>query len=95
MCYLLILFTSLGVGNVKLILINGGFSILTLGISILVMYVWLTWIDLVYPLIATWLFLFLIIAMRRIGRRMVLPPPAEDVDSMKEGDRSSDIRSGG
>jgi len=33
----------------KLILINAAFSIFLVGIAILVMYFWLTWIDLVYP----------------------------------------------
>lgn len=70
MCYLMMVLTSLGIANVKLILINAGFSIIMVGISVLVMYVWLIWIDLVYPLLATWLFLFLLIAMRSIGTRM-------------------------
>lgn len=70
MCYLMMVLISLGIGNVKLILINVGSSIVIIGISIFVMYRWLTWIDLVYPLLATWLFLFLLIAMRRIATRM-------------------------
>ena len=67
--YLMMVLTSRGVGNLKLILINMGFSLLIVAISVLSMYLWLTWIDLVYPLLATWLFLVLLILLRIIGAR--------------------------
>jgi CHASE2 domain-containing sensor protein len=67
LCYLMMVLTARGVGNVKLVVINLAFSVLIVGIAILAMYLWLTWIDLVYPLLATWLFLLLLIALRTIG----------------------------
>jgi hypothetical protein len=63
---------SRGVGNLKIILINIGFSVLITAISILAMYLWLTWIDLIYPLLATWVFLILLLVMRLIGKRKPL-----------------------
>jgi hypothetical protein len=69
LCYLMMVLTSLGVANLKLILINVAFSAFIVAIAILSMYVWLTWIDLVYPLLATWLFLLVLMVMRRIGLR--------------------------
>lgn len=72
LCYLMMVLTARGVGNVKLLLINVAFSVLIVGIATLAMYLWLTWIDLVYPLLAVWLFLLLMIAMRRIGASKML-----------------------
>jgi CHASE2 domain-containing sensor protein len=69
LCYVLMVMTSRGVGNLKLILINLAFSVLIAGISILAMYLWLTWIDLVYPLLATWVFLIMLLVMRLMGKR--------------------------
>jgi CHASE2 domain-containing sensor protein len=66
-CYLLMVLTARGVGNLKLVLINVGFSAVMVAIALLVMYFWLAWIDLVYPLVATWLFLLLLIGFRRVG----------------------------
>lgn len=63
-CYLLRVLTALGVRKRKLILINVAFSILVVAIAIIAMRLWLTWIDLVYPLLAVWLFLFLL-SLRR------------------------------
>jgi len=73
LCYLMMVLTSLEVTNLKLILINVAFSGFIVTIAILSMYLWLTWIDLVYPLLATWLFLLLLIGMRRIGLRKTRP----------------------
>ena len=70
LCYLMMVLTARGVGSLKLLLINVAFSVLIVGIAILAMYLWRTWIDLVYPLVATWLFLFLLIGLRKISMRM-------------------------
>lgn len=67
--YLMMVLMARGLGNLKLILINVAASVLMVGIAILAMYLWRTWIDLVYPLLATWLFLLLLIGMRKIGER--------------------------
>jgi CHASE2 domain-containing protein len=67
-CYLLMVFAARGVANLKLILINAAFSAFTVAISALAMGLCLTWIDVIYPLLAAWLFLLLLIALRRIGR---------------------------
>jgi CHASE2 domain-containing sensor protein len=69
LCYLIMVLASRGVGNMRLILINIVFSLFVLTISILTMYFWLTWIDLAYPLLATWLFLFILVGMRKISTR--------------------------
>jgi len=69
LCYLTMVLTSRGVSNLKLILVNVACSTFIVAIAILSMYLWLTWIDLVYPLLATWLFLLVLIVMRRIGLR--------------------------
>lgn len=66
-CYLMMVLIARGTGNLKLIVINVAVSLLIVGISALAMRLWLTWIDLIYPLLATWLFLLLLIALRRIG----------------------------
>ncbi len=69
LCYVLMVMTSRGVGNLKLILINLAFSVLITAISMLAMYLWLTWIDLVYPLLATWGFVIVLLVMRLLGKR--------------------------
>lgn len=69
LCYLLMVFTSRGFRSLKLILINVAFSVLIILIAVLAMRLWLTWIDLVYPLLATWLFLFLLLGLRKAGRK--------------------------
>jgi len=66
-CYLMMVMTSRGVGNLKLILMNVVFSVSMVAIAILVIYFWLSWIDLIYPLLATWLFLLLLVGLKRIG----------------------------
>jgi len=69
MCYLMMVFMSRGVGNLRLVLINLAFSVILVATAILAMRLWLTWIDLIYPLLATWLFMFLLIGLRAIGKR--------------------------
>lgn len=69
LCYLIMVLTSRGAGNLKLVLINGAFSLLIVVIAVLAMHVSLTWIDVVYPLVATWGFLVLLIAIRTIAAR--------------------------
>lgn len=69
LCYLMMVLTARGVGNLKLIFINLAFSVLIAGISICAMYLWLTWIDLVYPLLATWVFLIVLLVMRSMAKR--------------------------
>ncbi|MFY9620415.1 MAG: CHASE2 domain-containing protein [Pyrinomonadaceae bacterium] len=66
-CYLMMVLAAQGVGNMKLILTNAAFSILIVAIAALVMHFWETWIDLVYPLLATWIYMFLLIILRKIG----------------------------
>jgi CHASE2 domain-containing sensor protein len=66
-CYLMIVLMARGTGNLKVILINVVASLVIIGISVLAMRVWLTWIDLIYPLLAAWLFLLLLIVLRTIG----------------------------
>ena len=68
-CYLLMVLIASNVGNLKLILINVAVSIFIIGISALAMRMWLTWIDLIYPLLAAWLFLLLLIILRRVAKR--------------------------
>jgi hypothetical protein len=72
-CYLLMVLTARGVANLKLILINVAVSLFIVGIAALAMWRWLIWIDLIYPLLAAWLFLLLLIAMRRIGLAKISP----------------------
>ena len=79
LCYLMMVLTSRGVGNLKLILINLAFSVLIVGAAIIAMYLWLTWIDLVYPLLATWLFLLVLLVMRAV--RKINPRLALDAQS--------------
>jgi CHASE2 domain-containing sensor protein len=69
LCYLMMVLTARGVGNLKLIIINLAFSVLIVGIAIIAMYLWLTWIDLVYPLLATWVFLIALLVMRAVRKR--------------------------
>ncbi|HBB89547.1 MAG TPA: hypothetical protein DC047_18230 [Blastocatellia bacterium] len=69
LCYLMMVLTARAVGNLKLILINLAFSALIVGIAIIAMYLWLTWIDLVYPLLATWVFLIALLVMRAVRKR--------------------------
>lgn len=66
-CYLLMVLTAHGLGSLKLILVNAAVSLFMIAISALAMSLWLTWIDLIYPLLAAWLFLLLLIALRKIG----------------------------
>jgi hypothetical protein len=68
-CYLMMVMVSRGVRSLKLVLINLAASLFIVVISALAVYLWQTWIDLIYPLVATWLFLFLLIAWRSIGMR--------------------------
>lgn len=68
-CYLMMVLMARGTGNLKLTLINAAVSLFIVGISVLAMRLWLTWIDLIYPLLATWLFLLLLIALGRIAMR--------------------------
>jgi CHASE2 domain-containing sensor protein len=68
-CYLLMALAAGGAGNWKLIFANVGFSLLEALIAIAAMYFWLTWIDLVYPLLAGWLFLLLLIILVRIRKK--------------------------
>ena len=76
-CYLIMVFTSRGAGTLKLILINAGFSLFILTLSALAMSISLTWIDVVYPLAATWLFLPLLISIRRLSERKTKVPQGE------------------
>lgn len=72
-CYLMMVLIARGVGNVKLILTNAAVSVLIVVMAALVMHYWQTWIDVIYPLVATWIYMFLLIILRRIGlKRMRL-----------------------
>jgi CHASE2 domain-containing sensor protein len=72
-CYLMMVLIARSVGNVKLILTNAAVSLLIVVMAALVMHFWQTWIDVIYPLIATWLYMLLLIILRRIGlKRMRL-----------------------
>jgi CHASE2 domain-containing sensor protein len=66
-CYLLMFFMARGTRTFRLIGINIAVSLFIIILAIPAMYFWLTWIDLVYPLLATWLFLLLLISLRRSG----------------------------
>jgi len=68
-CYLMMVVVARGVGNVKLILMTTAVSLFIVIISSVVMHLWETWIDLVYPLLAIWLLLLLLIVLRKIGFR--------------------------
>jgi CHASE2 domain-containing sensor protein len=69
LCYLnLLLAFRCRSGVTGLILINLFFSFLTWAITALLMYLWLTWIDLIYPLLAAWLFVFTLIIWRKWAR---------------------------
>ena len=77
LCYLLMVMTWLEFRTLNLILISGGFCLVIVAMSALAMYYWLTWIDLIYPLLAIWLFLFVLISIRKVRRRYVKQPLAE------------------
>lgn len=67
-CYLLTLLTVRGGGNRQLTLVNIAASLVIVGIAVFAMRRWLIWIDLIYPLLAGWFLLFLIVLWRRIGK---------------------------
>jgi CHASE2 domain-containing sensor protein len=77
LCYLNAALTYRRVRVMTLISVNLAFSLLISLISALSMYIWLTWIDLVYPLVASWLFLLIVINWRRIGMKEPSPDPIE------------------
>lgn len=76
LCYVLMLLTSRGFSNRSLILINFALSVFVILLSALFMYLWLAWIDLVYPLLASWLFLLILIGFRKRARHISASAPA-------------------
>ena len=77
LCYLNAVLTYRDARIRTLILVNLAFSLLIWLLSALSMYLWLTWIDLAYPLVASWLFLLILINWRRIGMRKPSPAPIQ------------------
>lgn len=75
-CYLMMVLIARGVGNVKLILTNVAVSLFIVVMAALVMHFWLTWIDVIYPLVATWIYMFLLIILRKIGLKRTRPSNA-------------------
>jgi CHASE2 domain-containing sensor protein len=69
LCYFMMVLTSRGVRNLKVIAVNLAFSVFIVAIAIVAMYLWLTWIDLVYPLLATWVFLIALLVMRAVRKK--------------------------
>jgi hypothetical protein len=69
--YLIMYMKSLGYRSLTLVIVNLVASATMVAISGLAMHFWLTWIDLVYPLLAAWLFLLglMVIRIVAIARR--------------------------
>jgi CHASE2 domain-containing sensor protein len=63
-CFLITHLASRSIGTAKLIAINLLISLLLFLLSALAMWLSLTWIDLIYPLLAVWLLLLILTALR-------------------------------
>jgi hypothetical protein len=89
LCYLNTLLTFRGASAKALIRFNLVLSLLIGLFSVLVMYLWLTWIDLIYPLLANWLFLLILITWTRISRRKITAMQPQTPDSTLIGPGST------
>lgn len=79
LCYLNIVLIAWGLSGRRLVLVNACVSVLVVGCAIMAMRFWLVWIDLVYPVLATWIFLIILSAIKRFGKRKT--PATADVIS--------------
>jgi CHASE2 domain-containing sensor protein len=68
LCLLLTLLASQGIDTKKLIVLNLLMTVAIITGSAAAIYVWLAWLDVIYPLVAIWLFLPLLLGLRRIGK---------------------------
>ncbi len=66
-CFLIMYLVSRAMRNIFLVVVTGTLSFLFFLLSALAMRLSLTWIDVIYPLAAVWLFLLIMIGLRRVS----------------------------
>lgn len=65
-CFLVVLFFSMGWSKKRTALLLGLISVLIWLFALITASFWLVWLDVIYPLLATWIFFFLLLALSKV-----------------------------